>query len=223
MSVAPQAVRGAEVSGHGLDIGVVSEDGTAQSGSSCADLLQRWTQASMARGHRVHGLTLERGAATPSGAARQVGREGIDWRLVSAPARSNASPHANDTALVDAALAWLAETPCDIVHVFGAGELAQALLRAGEETGLPLACTAAGTPAQALDLAPACRLEAADPAAASDAGAWLEARYAAIIVARTGRAPQALSGRGATGAGSGAPASAPKRAGFFQRWFGRGD
>jgi hypothetical protein len=198
-------IRGADVPGHGLDVGWVLERWPTQSGDA-PDLVG--IQGELARaGHRIH-------IACTSPAGERAGA--VSVRRVQTP-KNAAEAALVGRSLSDQVLAWLAETPCDVVHVFGADELSRAAFKAAEDTGRPCVWSHAVRPpgapvrAEGPPVPFARAVIPADGAPPAEASAALLAGY------------EALLGRAGSTQDSAAPAgsSSPSSGGFLRRWFGR--
>jgi glycosyltransferase involved in cell wall biosynthesis len=126
----------------GLDVGFVCAGWPPDIGgveSHAEDLARRL----MARGHRVHVLCLDGDPALEPFTSRTDVREGIDVRRVAYAYRDYdrlASIVVNRRA-DDALLAWMAETPCDVVHVHHLTGFGMGALRAIADVGVPLVMT----------------------------------------------------------------------------------
>lgn len=129
---------GAGVSAVGLDVGLIAERWGGE-----PDAVERHARdlasGLSARGHRVHVLCLDDDPSARPWAVRTERVDGVDVRRMM-PAREPATLRdlVADQRADDVVLAWLAETPCDVVHVqhlrgFGAGAL-----RAISDMGRPL-------------------------------------------------------------------------------------
>ncbi len=214
-------VRGAEVSGLGLDVGFVLHAWPLAPTASFDPNV--WAAALGARGHRVHVLCIECDPARPAAAPRLWRAQGLELRSLAWPSDPalDALALAQSRALADAVLAWLAETPVDIVHAFDGPALAGLALQAAEETGLPCALTAlAVNPTPKPVHTP--QIDAAQLAGVGDVGEALERAYARIIAERTGRAPELgpPSQPGPPAAPPPGRAPSPPRPGFFKRLLG---
>lgn len=122
------AVRGAEVPAGGLDVGFVVR--RWQPEESLAT--QRWRElalALVARGQRVHVVAREQGADAELD-VRAVGLARNDPRTLGELARERPAE--------DALLAWVAEVPCDVVHVLEPEAFGVGSVRALGEMGRPL-------------------------------------------------------------------------------------
>ena len=141
------------VSGTGLDLGFVGGfvggfGGGLPSGAAAAldshSALAAWLAG---RGHRVHGLAADPDAPLAAGeappAVRSVTRDdGVVVRLVQPVTAGDSGSSAPGRSAIDpVVLAWLAETPCDLVHVFDLAGLGAAALEAVADVGQPFVAT----------------------------------------------------------------------------------
>lgn len=122
------ALRGAEVPATGLDIGFVVRRWAPE--ESLRE--RRWSglaQALVARGHRVHVVARESGTASE-----------IDLRAVGLAATSarTLGEQARDKLAETTLLAWVAEVPCDVVHVLEPAAFGVGSVNALAEMGRPL-------------------------------------------------------------------------------------
>lgn len=136
------SVLGAEVQGAGLDLGFICQ-GWAPDLGGVESHAQDLARELATRGHRVHVLCLD-------------GREGLqpystrDERVEGVHVRRMAYRYHDHGALADLVLsrraedviaAWLAETPCDLVHVMHLSGFGLGALRAVRDLGQPLVMT----------------------------------------------------------------------------------
>ncbi len=135
-------VRGAEVQGAGLDVGFVCQGWEPDVGgveSHAADL----ACALMTRGHRVHVLCLDYAEGREPYSTHDAEVGGVAVRRMAYRYHDHAALAdvvSNDRAN-DVVLAWLAETPCDVVHVQHATGFGLGALRSIDEVGQPLVMT----------------------------------------------------------------------------------
>ncbi|MEM7310394.1 MAG: glycosyltransferase [Planctomycetota bacterium] len=135
-------VRGKAVEGSGLDVGFICQGWSPDVGG-IETLAKGLATALAGRGHRVHVLCLDYGEGREPYSTRDEVVDGVAVRRMAYLYHDHAAladvvlnKNANDVVL-----AWLAETPCDIVHAqhltgFGLGALA-----AVNDVGLPLVMT----------------------------------------------------------------------------------
>lgn len=162
-------VLGEGVTAVGLDVGIVCQAPPSDVGG-VETHLRELTRGLTARGHRVHVLTLDReGGGAPYAIRSGEDPSGAHLRRMAPPEElASFAALVHDERADDAVLAWLAETPCDLIHVhhltgFGAGAL-----RAIADMGRPLVVSLhdawlfcpCGQPLHALD-DPAARLACA--------------------------------------------------------------
>ena len=135
-------VRGSEVAASGLDIGLICQGWEPDVGgveSHAADLARALAQ----RGHRCHVLCLDYGEGLEPYSTRDAERAGVAVRRMAYRYHDQSSLDDvihNDRAN-DAVLAWLAETPCDLVHVHHATGFGLGALAAIDDVGQPLVMT----------------------------------------------------------------------------------
>jgi len=135
-------VRGKEVAAVGMDVGFVCQGWPPDAGgveSHASDL----ARALIERGHRVHVLCLDYAEGKDAYATHDSVADGVSVRRMAYRYQDQAKladVAVNDRAN-DVVLAWLAETPCDVVHVHHATGFGIGVLRAVQEVGQPLVMT----------------------------------------------------------------------------------
>ncbi len=133
---------GGEVSGTGLDVGFVCRSWALERGAVEEHSLEL-ARGLAARGHRVHVLCLdERGASAPYATQIEV-IDGVDVRRMAcgAAAQSALADLVVDARADNVVTAWLAEVPCDVVHVHHLAGFGAGALRAIAALGRPLVVT----------------------------------------------------------------------------------
>jgi glycosyltransferase involved in cell wall biosynthesis len=138
-------VRGKEVAASGMDVGFVCQGWPPDVGgveSHAADL----ARALIARGHRAHVLALDYGEGLEPYSTRDLDpaeHGGVAVRRMAYLYRDQAALHdvVENERANDVVLAWLAETPCDVVHVHHATGFGLGILRAVRDVGQPLVMT----------------------------------------------------------------------------------
>jgi glycosyltransferase involved in cell wall biosynthesis len=136
------SVLGSEVQGAGLDLGFVCQ-GWAPDLGGVESHAQDLARELIARGHRVHVLCLDGREGLQPYATRDERDQGVHVRRM-------AYRYHDHGALADLVLnrraedviaAWLAETPCDLVHVMHLSGFGLGALRAIHDLGQPLVMT----------------------------------------------------------------------------------
>lgn len=235
-----------DVPGAGLDIGFVGAFASAAGSaprSAAAWLAQR--------SHRVHGfgpdLELEPAGSEPASGVLPMRAERVDaveLRLIQPVTLDWQAARAIDPAV----LAWLAETPCDVVHVFDLCGLGPGALQAISDVGQPLVATLHEAWPRSPEIASAlrhCQRIFAEGSVREEFSALglderlfaelpgeveLERVYVEIIREETGLEPDLVhpidESSGPSAARPAAPGAGPepppgKRGGLFGRLFGR--
>ncbi len=126
----------------GLDIGFVSL-GFAPDVGGIETHLAQLAHEFLARGHRVHVLCIDSNSKTPPYTSRDELLAGVRVRRVAYRYHDHRAlaDLALRRAADDAVMAWLAEEPCDVVHVHHASAFGAGLLQSIHEMGRPLVLT----------------------------------------------------------------------------------
>ena len=126
----------------GLDIGFVSL-GFAPDVGGIETHLAQLAHEFLARGHRVHVLCIDSNRKTPPYTSRDELLAGVRVRRVAYRYHDHRAlaDLALRRAADDAVMAWLAEEPCDVVHVHHASAFGAGLLQSIHEMGRPLVLT----------------------------------------------------------------------------------
>ncbi len=126
----------------GLDIGFVSM-GFAPDVGGIETHLAQLAREFLGRGHRVHVLCIDARSENPPYSSRDEICAGVRVRRVAYRYHDQLAlaDLAVRRAADDAVMAWLAEEPCDIVHVHHASAFGAGLLQAIHEMGRPLCLT----------------------------------------------------------------------------------
>ena len=133
---------GARARERGLDIGLVALGFPPDVGgieTHLGQLAQEW----LARGHRVHVLCLDTHSENTPYSAQDSVVDGVRVRRIAYRYHDHRAlaDLAVRQAADDALMAWLAEEPCDVVHVHHAGGFGAGALRAIHDMGRPLLLT----------------------------------------------------------------------------------
>ncbi len=135
-------IRGAEVEGTGLDVGFVCAGWPPDVGgieSHAQDLARELA----ARGHRVHVLCMDGAEGLDPYTTRTRDVDGVQVRRMAYryhDHRAMADLVRNGRA-EDVVMAWLAETPCDVVHVHHLTGFGLGTLRSLSDLGMPTVMT----------------------------------------------------------------------------------
>lgn len=137
------SVRGAEVPGLGMDVGFLCHGWYPDPGgveSHTRDLARELA----ARGHRVHVLCLDYDPAREPYSVRDEEVEGVRIRRMAYLYHDHGAlaDVVRNRKAEDVVMAWLAETPCDVIHVHHVTGFGLGALRAISDVGQPFVMTA---------------------------------------------------------------------------------
>lgn len=132
-----------EVEGTGLDVGFLLHGWPPASLGGVECHAQDLARELAARGHRVHVLCLDTREGLEPWAVETATEDGVEVRRMAYRYQDHAAlaDVARNDRAADVVTAWLAETPCDVVHVHHLTGWGLSALRAVHDVGQPLVVT----------------------------------------------------------------------------------
>ncbi len=131
-----------DVQGVGLDVGLICQ-GWAPDGGGVESHTQDLARALARRGHRAHVLCLDYSGEHEPYSVHTSEHEGVEVRRMAYQYHDHGAlaDVVYNRKTIDVVMAWMAETPCDVIHVHHLTGFGLGVLRAIMDLGQPLVMT----------------------------------------------------------------------------------